>query len=161
VSIKIKSLKPVALTEQTLKKDYLYKDIQLDINQNVYINRDLNKSKPLKDLVAIYDIEAVKNSIISAFTTQPGDKVLNPTYGIDLRQYLFEPINDFIIDIITDNIKSKLPRHEPRVEVEEVLVDGDEDNNTIYIQMKINVPSLGVYGLSIKSELNSAGYSLP
>lgn len=161
MSIKIKSLKPTDLKEQALKRDYLYKDIQLDLNQNVYLNRELNKSKPLKDLVALYDIEAIKNSIVMAFSTQPGDKLLNPRYGIDLKQYLFEPIDDFILGIIKDDIEVKLPRYEPRVEVENVIVEGDEDNNTISIQLEINVPSLGVYGLNIKSELNSTGYLIP
>jgi phage baseplate assembly protein W len=79
----------------------------------------------------------------------------------DLRRFLFEPIDDFIIDIITDEIETKLPIMEPRVTVESVYVDGDEDNNTIAITLQINIPSLNVYGVSLKTELNSSGYSIP
>lgn len=160
MSIKITSLKPDKLSEKSLKKNFLYKDLFLDLNTEVFLNKQLNKSEPLKDVAALFDVEAVKNSIITAFLTSPGDKILSPTYGIDLRQFLFEPIDDFIIDIITDLITTNLPIMEPRVEVEEVLVEGVPDDNSIFITLQINVPTLDIYGLSIKSEINSTGYSI-
>ena len=161
MAIKIKSLQTDSLTERSLEKDYLYKDLALDLEPDVYLNRQLNKKESLKDVAAIYDIEAVKNSIITALTTSPGDKILNPTYGIDLRRYLFEPVDDFVSEIIRDDIDTKLPVMEPRVTIENVEVVGDEDNNTYHITMQINVPSLNIYGVSIKTELNAVGYSIP
>jgi phage baseplate assembly protein W len=161
MAIKITSLRPTKLVEDSLSKDFLYKDLKLDMEFDVYLNRQLNKKESLKDVAAIYDVEAVKNSVITAFLTAPGDKILTPEYGLDLRRFLFEPIDDFIIDIITDEIKNKLPIMEPRVTVESVFVDGDEDNNTITISLQINIPSLNIYGVSLKTELNSSGYSIP
>ena len=158
MAIKISSLKNTDLVQKSLDNNYLYKDLMLDLESNVYFNAQLNKNEVLKDLAAIYDIEAVKNSIATAFLTAPGDKILAPTYGIDLRRYIFEPIDDFVSDIIKDDIETKLPIMEPRVEVENVEVIGDEDNNTYYINLQINIPSLGVTGVSIKSKLNSTGY---
>jgi phage baseplate assembly protein W len=160
MAIKISSLKNTDLVQKSLDNNYLYKDLKLDLEPNVYFNRQLNKKESLKDLAVIYDIEAIKNSIETAFLTAPGDKILNPTYGLDLRQYIFEPIDDFTTDIIKDDIETKLPIMEPRVTVENVEVIGDEDDNTYYINLQINVPSLGVTGLSIKSKLNSTGYSI-
>lgn len=160
MSIKITSLKSDKLTEKSLTQDYLYKDLALELAQDVYLNAQLNKREFLKDLAAIYDVESVKNSIITAFLTSPGDKILSPTYGMDLRQYLFEPIDDFLIDILEDLISNGLPKMEPRVQVENVQVVGLEDQNTIIITLQINVPSLDIKGLSIKTELNSTGYSI-
>lgn len=160
MSIKIKSLTVEKLTEKSIANDYLYKDIFLDLEKDVYLNSQLNKSESLKDIASLYDIEAVKNSVSTAFLTAPGDKILNPTYGIDIRQYLFEPIDDFTLDIIRDDIETNLPLSEPRITLEDVEVTGDEDTNTIYINLQINVPSLGVTGLSLKSQLNSTGYSV-
>lgn len=160
MSIKIKSLSPPELVEDTLNKDYLYKDLELDLNESVYLNRQLNKTEKLSDVSAIYDAESVKNAVATAFVTTPGDKILNPTYGVDLRQYLFEPLDDFVLDIIRDDITTKLPLSEPRVEIVNVVVNGDEDNQTISVELQINVPSLDIYGLSIKTELNSTGYTI-
>ena len=77
-----------------------------------------------------------------------------------MRRYLFEPIDDFLLDIIRDDIETLLPIMEPRVEIVDVGIEGRADLNEIDITLQINVPSLGVYGLSIKSQLNSTGYAI-
>lgn len=158
--IKIKSLGIDAPTQKAIAGGHLYKDIMFDLSQDVSFNSQLNRKEILRDIAALFDIEAVKNSIRTAFLTSPGQKILNPTYGIDIRKHLFEPINDFTTDIIKDDIETLLPEMEPRVEIKNVSVIGDEDANTYYITMQINVPSLDVIGLSIKSELNSTGYTI-
>jgi phage baseplate assembly protein W len=160
MAIKINSLKIDKLSDKALKSDYLYKDLALDLSQDVSYNNQLNKTETLRDVRAIYDIESVKNSIATAFLTSPGDKILNPTYGVDLRQFIFEPIDDFTSEIIQDLIETQLPIMEPRVILSDVSVIGNEDINQYDISMKIDVPSLNIYGVSIKSQLNSVGYTI-
>lgn len=158
MNIKITSLGQDNLTEKSLKKNFLYKDLELDMNPSVYLNPQLNRKEYLKDVAAIYDEESVKNAVATAFLTSPGDKILNPTYGVDLRRFLFEPVDDFTTEIIKDDIETKLPEMEPRIEVSNVEVVGDEDTNTYNITLQINVPALDINGLTIKSKLNSTGY---
>jgi phage baseplate assembly protein W len=160
MKIQIKTLKSEELYDKSLEKGHLYKDIKFDLEPSIAFNSQLNRQEVLKDVAAIYDEEAVKNSIRTAFLTSPGQKILNPTYGIDLSQYLFEPVSFFLADIIEDRIKEELPIHEPRVELENVRVEGDPDNNIYYINLQINIPSLNTYGISVKSELNTSGYSI-
>jgi phage baseplate assembly protein W len=160
MGIKINSLKVDKLSEKSLKGDYLYKDLVLDLTQDVSYNNQLNKNEKIKDVAALYDVESVKNSITTAFLTSPGDKILNPTYGVDLRRYIFEPVDDFTSDIIKDDIETKLPLMEPRVTIKNVQVIPDEDNNQYNISFQIDVPSLDIKGLSIKSQLNSTGYTV-
>lgn len=160
MAIKIKSLGVDKLTEKSLQGDYLYKDFKFDLSQDVSYNNQLNRVEYLKDIAVLYDVEAVKNSVKTALLTSPGDKLLNPTYGIDLRQFLFEPIDEFTAEIIQDIIETKLPDSEPRITVNYIEVIADEDNNTYNINLQIDVPSLNIRGLSIKSELNSIGYTI-
>jgi phage baseplate assembly protein W len=160
MAIKINSLKIDKLSEKSLKGDYLYKDLAFDLSQDVSYNNQLNKKEFLKDIAALFNEEAVKNSVATAFLTAPGDKILSPTYGIDLRRFLFEAIDDFISDIIQDDIETKLPIMEPRITVKNVVVEADEDNNQYNISLQIDVPSLDIQGLSIKSKLDSSGYTI-
>jgi phage baseplate assembly protein W len=160
MAIKIKSLGVDKLTEKSLQGDYLYKDFKFDLSQDVSYNNQLNRVEYLKDIAVLYDVEAVKNSVKTALLTSPGDKLLNPTYGVDLRQFLFEPIDEFTAEIIQDIIETKLPDSEPRITVNYIEVIADEDNNTYNINLQIDVPSLNIRGLSIKSELNSIGYTI-
>ena len=160
MAIKIKSLEANSLDETSLDKGYLYKDLALDLNPAYSYNSQLNRKEFLKDVQASYDIQAITNSIINAFLTAPGDKILNPTYGIDLRRFLFEPIDEFTTEIIKDDIQTNLPLMEPRITLDNINIDADEEENQYDIELQINVPSLGVYGLNIKSRLNSSGYTI-
>jgi len=160
LSIKIKSLAATKLADSSLEQGYLYKDIAFDLKPAVSRNAQLNRNEYLRDVQAFYDLEAVKNSIVNCFLTSPGQKILSPLFGIDLRRFLFEGIDDFTSDIIQETIERKLPRMEPRITVKNVTVEADEDANQYNISLQIDVPSLDIYGVSIKSELNTTGYTI-
>lgn len=160
MNIKLDSLKPDKIKETAINKGYLYKDVAFDLEPQYSFNNQLNRKEFLKDIQAIFDVEAIKNSIVNAFLTSPGQKILNPRFGVDLRRYLFEPIDEFTAESIEDDIKKKLPRWEPRITIENVSVLPNEDNLEYHITLQINVPSLNITGLSIKSKLNSAGYTI-
>ena len=102
----------------------------------------------------------IKNSIVNCFLTAPGQKILNPTFGIDLRRFLFEPVDDYTSEIIEDDISRRLPLLEPRITVTNVSVIADPDAQEYQIFLQINIPSLDVEGLSIKSKLNTIGYTI-
>lgn len=160
MSIKLKSLAATKLADTSLEQGYLYKDVAFDLKPAVSLNAQLNRNEYLKDIQALYDLEAIKNSIINCFLTSPGQKILNPLFGIDLRRFLFEGIDDFTSDIIQETIEKKLPRMEPRIRVKNVTVIADEDANQYDVSLQIDVPSLDIYGVSIKSELNATGYTI-
>lgn len=160
MAIKIKSLEATPIAKKALDGGFLYKDLSLDLTPSFSYNSQLHRKEILKDVQAIFDVEAVKNSIKNALMTTPGEKILDPTYGVDLRQYLFEPIDDFTTALIQDDIEIKLPKMESRITLKNVSVVGDEENNQYNIELQIDIPSLDVYGLSIKSELASTGYTI-
>jgi len=157
--IKIDSVAVSDRDNNALKENYLYKDLFLDIDNRVSYNNQLNRTEELKDVLGLFDIEAVKNSIANAFLTSPGQKILNPRFGVDLRQYVFEPVSEFTTHSIRLRINSNLPRWEPRISLENVFVEADEEQQEYNITLQINVPSLDVYGLSLRSVLNSNGYN--
>tara|TARA_R110002033_G_scaffold25453_1_gene58779 strand:- start:671 stop:1159 length:489 start_codon:yes stop_codon:yes gene_type:complete len=141
-----------------LEGGYLYKDLFLDLEPNVYYNKQLNKQVILKDVQGSYDLQAIKNSIINIFLTSPGQKILNPEFGLDLRRYLFEPVNSSTAYRIKYDINTKLPGQEPRIQIQNVNVDAITDAQEYYIALQINIPSLDAYGITLKSLLNSNGY---
>ena len=157
--IKIDSVSVSKADDNAIKQNYLYKDLFLDIKNSYSYNAQLNRKEELKDVAGIYDVEAIKNSIANALLTSPGQKILNPLFGIDLRRYLFEPIDQFTKEDIQEDIEDNLPNFEPRIELEKVEVQALEDEQQYNIQLQINVPSLNVYGLSLRSVLNSNGYN--
>ena len=156
--IKISDVSVDKRDNAALEGGYLYKDLFLDLEPNVYYNKQLNKQVILKDVQGSYDLQAIKNSIINIFLTSPGQKILNPEFGIDLRRYLFEPVNSSTAYRIKYDINTKLPGQEPRIQLQNVNVDAITDAQEYYIAMQINIPSLDAYGITLKSLLNSNGY---
>ena len=156
--IKISDVSVDKRDNAALEGGYLYKDLFLDLEPEVYYNKQLNKNVILKDIQGSYDLQAIKNSIINIFLTSPGQKILNPEFGIDLRRYLFEPVNSSTAYRIKYDINTKLPGQEPRIQIQNVNVDAITDAQEYYIALQINIPSLDAYGITLKSLLNSNGY---
>ena len=156
--IKITDVSVDASEDVALKEGYLYKDLLLDIETAVYYNQQLNTTVTLKDVQGSYDMDSIKNSIKNIFLTTPGQKILSPTFGINLRRFLFEPVSNFTAYRIKADILNNLPDMEPRIELEEVTVIPVPDEHEFYVTLQINVPSLNAYGISSRSLLNSNGY---
>lgn len=144
--------------ENNLRQNYLYKDILLDLRSDIYLKREINQVYPLNDVQALYDIEAVKTSIANCFLTSPGQRVLSPTYGIDLRRYIFEDVSADTAYFIREDILIFLPQFEPRVVIKGVVVRPDPDNQQYDIILEIDVPSLRAFGVTITNYLKTTGY---
>ena len=157
--IKIDSVSASKAEDNAIKQNYLYKDLFLDVKNSYSYNAQLNRKEELKDVAGLYDIESIQNSIANALLTSPGEKILNPEFGIDLRRFIFEPVDIFTTQEIRADIEENLPNFEPRIELEKVDVEALEEEQQYNIQLQINVPSLNVYGLSLRSVLNSNGYN--
>lgn len=158
ISLKLTNVSVTKEQEDNLVQKYLYKDVILDLKQELWHTNAINRKIPLNDVQALYDIEAVKNSIANCFLTSPGQRILYPEYGIDLRRFLLSPISEGTAFFIRRKIENLLPTFEPRVEVVSVGVEPDEDNNQYNVFLQINVPSLNIFGLILKNYLNSNGY---
>jgi phage baseplate assembly protein W len=136
----------------------IYTDLRLDLELNYTKDPRLKSGEIIKDIQASYDIEAIKNSLFNLFTTIPGQKILNPIYGLNLFQFLFSGITDENARAMGEIILRGIQKYEPRVDVAKIFVAPDPDNNTYEIGLQLNVPSLNIEGLSLKGVLSESGY---
>jgi phage baseplate assembly protein W len=158
VKLKLTDIETTPLEDVSLGNNYLYKDLLLDLTKKRTYTRAVNNTTYLSDVDSLFDLEAVQNSIATVFTTAPGQKILNPTFGLDLRMYLFEPISENSAFFIRDDIFNNLSTYEPRVVVRNVSVKPNVDEQLYEITLQIDVPQLNIYGVSLKNTLNSEGY---
>ena len=135
-----------------------YKDLRLDLKVNYTKNSQLLKKREIKDLQLSGDLDAIKNSLFNLFTTMPGQKILNPIYGLNLTQYLFVPVSDSQALVIRDTILNGVRRFEPRLTVEQFVVQTDYDGNQYNIFLRLNVPALNIEGVSLRGVLSESGY---
>ena len=124
-------------------RKFSYADLKLDIDLNSHIpSTPTGVGKNPIDFRLSYDENAIFNSIKNIFNTRKGQKILNPTFGLDLEQFLFDNISRDNADMIGKTLYEELPIHEPRITVESVNVIARPDDNEYEITITIVIPSL-------------------
>jgi len=140
------------------KNPYLYTDLHLDLENSFNINNFLYQKNEISDIKVDYDLDALKNSLYNLFTTTPGEKILNPNYGLDLRQYLFVPATIEVAENIRDEIYRQVRVYEPRVKLTDVHITILEDVNEFDISIYYSVPTLNISNVSIFGTLGGSGF---
>lgn len=132
--------KSVPSTERTV-----YKDVHLDLQENALPEINSLYAKVTQtDLRADVDEGAILNSIRNIFLTTPGEKVLNPTFGVNLLQWLFEPMTEITSREIGEAIVEGIERFEPRVVVNNVTVVANYKLNQYNIKLALMIPQLNI-----------------
>ena len=139
---------------------YVFKDVTLDVQESRNLS-DFGLFSPdnTTDIEQSIDYEAINNSITNIFNTTPGQKILNPEFGLALRQYLFEPLTFDTAENIGETILLGVTEFEPRVRVENVHVVVDFDANEYEITLKLRVPALNNNSMTISGKLDTNGFT--
>lgn len=142
MAIKLRQFERLAKTYT--EQQYIYKDLGLDIERDFNVAPGFPKPVVSNDIKASFDLAAIKNSLTNLFNTLPGQRFLFPEYGLDLYQFLFQPITVYNADTIGNIIYRKIETYEPRVNVQRVNVTADPDKSVYYITIIIEIPILGL-----------------
>jgi phage baseplate assembly protein W len=78
--------------------------------------------------VAMLEEEAdVASSLEILLSTTPGERVLQPSYGCNLSELLFETLDTRIKTLMIDKVESAILYYEPRVTLESVNLDDSQE----------------------------------
>lgn len=71
--------------------------------------------------------DAIKSNLLLYFSTSTGDRYMNPTFGFDLRDQLFEDLTEHRIQFIKTVIQRDLAVYFPTVIIKDLTVEQVED----------------------------------
>jgi len=129
--------------DTTTQDDHLYSDIHLDLVNDYKVKANFPKDKAeLVDIKVAYDVEAVKNSLTSIFSTIPGQRLLLPEFGLDIRRFLFAPVSDGTAYVIGELMNEAIEKWEPRVVVNQLSIFPNADDHRYDITLDMSIPSL-------------------
>lgn len=100
-------------------RDVLYSDFDLSFL----------KHPNTKDVTILKDIDAVKQSVKNLVLTARGERPFQPLLGSNIRQLLFEPVDDFTALDIKEEVSITLQNFEPRARILSIDVVSEPDNN--------------------------------
>lgn len=140
--------------EATSKPIYTDLHLDLQIAKNVGVGLNALNSN---DIEVDNNATAIKNSLYNIFSTKPGQKILTPSFGASLDQYLFESVDVMGGKIIGNDILNAISTFEPRIQVINIEVYPKPDELMYYIILVYQLNSVGnkTYTSQIQIEPNN------
>lgn len=89
------------------------------------------------DLVS--DVEDINQSLNILLSTSLGERVMQPDYGCNLNDYMFESLNNSLIGIIKHHVENAILFYEPRIVAENVDVTAADSTDLIEGRFTITV----------------------
>ena len=93
------------------------------------------------DVALKRDVEAVKQSVLNILRTNRGERPFQPSFGSNIRAYLFENIDEVTKTLIQEEVVFALRNFEPRVVVLSIDVDSPLDSNAVNIRLDLEIVS--------------------
>ena len=134
----------------------IFSDLKLDFKLGRTFNDELNKKDQITDIQISNNLDAIRNSFISLITTSPGEKILNPTFGINFGDLLFLPVSEPRALVIGENIVENVSRFEPRIQIIGLEVIADEIEQEYIINFEFTIPRFNNKSSGKLSELSDS-----
>ncbi|HEX4957335.1 MAG TPA: GPW/gp25 family protein [Lacibacter sp.] len=90
----------------------------------------------------IKDVEDINQSLYLLLSTITGERLMQPKYGCDMTEFMFEPVTTTLKTFMKDKIKMQLVLYESRIHIEKLeLDDRDISEGRILIDVYYRVKS--------------------
>ncbi len=83
--------------------------------------------------------EQIKSNVITYFSTKKGERFLNPNYGSNIANYLFNPITTTTADNLEQLIKDELASNFPQIFLKEIEVLQSIDEQQIVVSLSYTI----------------------
>ena len=88
--------------------------------------------------------EAIRNTLINYFLTNKNERYLNPTFGGNLRAFIFEQITNGNTEYLKTDIQNQIGLFFPNVIINELNIDSYPDINQIVVEFTYNIKDTGL-----------------
>ena len=121
-------------TSTSKRNSRKFRDLDLDFTRNAVTN----------DVNVVDDVVAIKRAVRNLVQTNYYERPFHPELGCGVRELLFEPFTPLTKVHLERKIEEVLVNNEPRVELQNVAVDDDQDRNRLVVDIYFYV--VGVPG---------------
>ncbi len=80
-------------------------------------------------VVMTEDEEDIQASLQILFRTAPGERFLQPTYGLDMQAPMFEPMSTTLRTFLIDRVRTAILIHEPRITLINLQIDSPDPHD--------------------------------
>ena len=114
-----------ALVSKSKRNSRKFSDIDLNFTRNTITS----------DIIKVEDVIAVKRSVKNLVQTNFYERPFQPELGCGVRELLFENFTPMTKVFLEKKIQEVLLNYEPRIDLQSVKVDDDQDNNRLVVDI--------------------------
>lgn len=91
------------------------------------------------NLRVVTDVGAIYTSIDNILGTSPGERVMLPEFASRIRSMLFQPLDDVLGKVLSDEVKRTIETWDDRVSVSQVqfIIDADRSQMTLSVEFTV------------------------
>ena len=124
----------------TTKVSRAFKDISLSFKRHPVTN----------DVTVLRNEDAIKRSVINLTRTRINERFFNELLGTSIGDLLFENTNSGVDTVLEEEISTLLKNYEPRIELNSVYVEANQDSNDLNVQIDYNIIGLPIPSQNIE-----------
>ena len=83
--------------------------------------------------------EDIFQSLEIILSTHPQERIMQPDFGCDLSQFMFEEISQSLITAIKGAISDAILYHEPRINLDDIAIDEGQEQGLLLINLTYTV----------------------
>lgn len=89
-------------------------------------------------------LDVVKQNFKMLLLTNPGERVMDPNFGVGMRKFIFYQDNDKLRNDIRQKIVDQTKKYLNFIVISEILISpvNSNDNNTLYVSIKYFINGL-------------------
>ena len=114
-----------ALVSKSKRNSRKFSDIDLNFTRNQITN----------DIIKVEDVIAVKRAVKNLVQTNFYERPFQPELGCGVRELLFENFTPMTKVFLQNKIQEVLVNYEPRIDLQSVKVDDDQDNSRLVVDI--------------------------
>lgn len=89
--------------------------------------------KASKSVLMLEEEKDIESSLEILLTTRLGERIMQPEYGCNLDNMVYESMNLTMITYMKDLVTNAILYHEPRIELEELKIDTSREHEGILL----------------------------
>ena len=103
------------------------------------------QTSPLSsDLIALKNESAIARSVRNLVLTIQGERPFQPVLGTGVSRLLFENMDKLTASAIRSEIRATIENYEPRVEINEIIVEPDFERNAMDVTLQYFIIGIDV-----------------
>ena len=128
------------MSTYTTKVSRAFKDISLSFKRHPVTN----------DVTILRNEDAIKKSVINLTRTRINERFFNELLGTSIIDALFENMNSGLEASLEEEISTLLKNYEPRIDLNSVYVEANQDSNALNVQVDYKIVGLPIPSKTIE-----------